>query len=594
MKYIVLLDGLSLFRVLGLAARGRQIYLLDEVSSLPGIRQLLRSFSKLLIAAGRMKRVSDLGGEAEIADIQRGMSLAADWYRPAEKVMLSHLPSGDPRGTGSSYDFAAAKQTVKHGFFYLGVVTFLEKISGTHSFSKQPAITVVGGAPILEEVYRAIKRLPEGIEFQPSRPWNYGINTLIAIMTVSYAIAEVFRLLRLGAGTRPVKTMAFDMLDNPDRMLSQITSTINDPQKDALLVFRNRSDARRMRGHFNGYACVTFGEGSFSPLQAIERVLGNMSDGIRLFRRHSHLAPQLFAQIAKLNVARTRYRALFNRYDIRNFWGRDEYNAEHIIRSEELRRCGAVSIGLVNGINVFGWDVVYRFIDYDRTYVFSPDTFLKYNADNWRLPKGVRQIGAVAMDRDALRRMVREKKTSDIVCFAKGYCDGSDFLDQIEKVARAFPDREVRVSLKKSAGRLGGVEAFIDGLRNAPDNLKIVDDASFDLIAECRYVLSGESSIISEAINLGSIAFFLDTYPSEEIYIYREYPDLSYRDGDRIVERIRSIENGTWRYPVERFAGLADLSGWISFDVIRRDIGLEPIDPPILRCLWPDNPKAFA
>lgn len=594
MRYIVLLDGLSVFRVLGLAARGRQIYLLDEVSSLPGIRQLLRSVSKLLIAAGRMKRVSDLGGEAEIADIQRGMSLAADWYRPAEKVMLSHLPSGVPRGIGSSYDFAAAKQTVKHGFFYLGVVTFLEKISGPHSFAKQPAIRVVGGAPILEEVYRAVKRPPGGIEFRPSMPWNHGINALIAIVTILYAIVEACRLIRLGAGARPAKMMAFDMLDNPDRMLSQITSTIDDPQKDALLVFRNRSDATRMGTYFNGYDCVTFGQGSFSPLQAVERVLGSLSDGIRLFWRYSHLAPQLFAQIAKLNVTCTRYRALFNRYDVRNFWGRDEYNAEHIIRTEELRRRGALSIGLVNGINVFGWDVVYRFIDYDRTYVFSPGAFLKYNADNWRLPDGVRQIGAVAMDRHYLRRMAGEKKTSDIVCFAKGYCDGPDFLDQIAKVARAFPDREVRVSLKKSAGRLGGVEAFVDGLRNAPANLKMVDDASFDLIAECRYVLSGESSIISEAINLGSIAFFLDTYPLDDIYIYREYPDLSYRDGNGIVERIRSIENGTWRYPVERFAGLADLSGWVSFDVIRRDIGLEPIDPPILRSLWPDKPTAVA
>ena len=150
------------------------------------------------------------------------------------------------------------------------------------------------------------------------------------------------------------------------------------------------------------------------------------------------------------------------------------------------------------------------------------------------------------------------------------------------------------VSLKKSATRLGGGDEFFAYLEKAPVNVTLVDDPSFQLIKRCRYVLSGESSIISEAINLGSIAFFLDTYAKDEIYIYRDYPDLSYSDGDGIVDRIRSIENGSWRYPVEKFADLADLSGWISFDVIRRDIGLAPLDPPILADFWSDKPNAAA
>jgi hypothetical protein len=591
MKYIVLLDGLSIFRVLGLAACRREIYLLDEASGVPGIRQLVRWTARLLIAARRMHHVSALGPIAEMADRQRGMSLAVDWYRPAEQVMLSQLCPETTRSLGTEYDFAAAKQTVKHGFFYLGVVTFVEKISGKNATS---ALTVVGGAPVLEGIYRAAKQVPGGIEFRPSRPWNRGVNLFLAIFTVLYAIAEVCRLVRIGVSHRLEKTMAFDMLDNPDRMLLQITNTLENPETDALLVFRNKADAAKMHSHFPRFSRAAFGDGCYSPVQTIAGIARSVWDGIGIYGRYGHLSPALFVQIAKLNVIRLRYRALFNKYKLGNFWGRDEYNAEHVIRSQELRRRGAVSIGLINGINVFGWDVVYRFIDYDRTYVFSPGPFLKYNSENWRVPTGVRQIGAVAMDRKALRSMAGTEKTMDIVCFAKGYCDGADFLDQLRKIAEAFPERNVLVSLKKSAARLGGVEEFVDGLKDAPANLKMVDDPSFDLIAKCRYVLSGESSIISEAINLGSIAFFLDTYAKDEIYIYRDYPDLSYRDGDRIVERIRSIENGSWRYPVEQFADLADLSGWVSFDVIRRDIGLDPLDPPILADFWANRPTAAA
>ena len=244
----------------------------------------------------------------------------------------------------------------------------------------------------------------------------------------------------------------------------------------------------------------------------------------------------------------------------------------------------------MNGINVFAWDVAYRYIDYDITYVYAPGPFLKYNADNWRHPDGVRQIGAFKMPREDVRDMVRQGKSRDVVCFAKNYCDGPEFFRQLYRLGRALPDRTIHVSLKKTAIRLGGHDEFVAAMDDTPPNVKMTDDGSFDLIRRCAYVLSGESSIVAEAINLGSITFFLDTYPEKEIYIYRDYHDLAHRDGEEIARRIRGIEDGTWIYPVKRYADLADISGWLAFDVIRRDVGLEPLDPPILSRFWNSDP----
>jgi hypothetical protein len=224
--------------------------------------------------------------------------------------------------------------------------------------------------------------------------------------------------------------------------------------------------------------------------------------------------------------------------------------------------------------------------------VLSPGPFLKYNADNWRRPEGVRHIGAITLSREEIRDMVRTGKGSDIVCFAKPYCDGEEFLEGVYDIARAFPDRRIHVSVKPTSVRLGGHQAFEAKLAERPPNVVASREKSFSLIKRCRYVVSGESSIISESIHLGSVTFFLDTYAGQPHYVYREYPGLTYSSGRDIADVIKKLECGETRYVAERYSDLADLSGVLSFDVIRRELGLEPLDPPLLAELWTPRTNA--
>jgi hypothetical protein len=45
--------------------------------------------------------------------------------------------------------------------------------------------------------------------------------------------------------------------------------------------------------------------------------------------------------------------------------------------------------------------------------------------------------------------------------------------------------------------------------------------------------------------------------------------------------KIKSIENKTWRYPIEDYEDLVDFSGRIFFDKIREDVGLPAKEPAI-------------
>ena len=184
--------------------------------------------------------------------------------------------------------------------------------------------------------------------------------------------------------------------------------------------------------------------------------------------------------------------------------------------------------------------------------------------------------------------MISDGKSKDVVCFAKPYIDGKEFLDQVFELAKSLPDRQVLISFKRNTTRLGGHEEFLAYIKKAPANIAMASDNSFDMIKTCRYVVGGESAILSEALNLGSFSFFLDSYPEEHQFVYREYSNMSYKRGNDIASRIMEIEAGTWRYPIEEFEDLTDLSGWIGYDVIRREIGLGPKNPPVLAKLWND------
>jgi len=573
--YIVLLDEFSLLQVVRLCRRHKDVYLLDTIPVFPLLSRLVEGVAQRLMVSGLLKHVKELGPTIEIAAMRRRLSPQDDSYRLAEPFMLKHIARDKGDAGDPDYDYAVSKQAVKHGFYYLGVARFLSELTQVGIDS-----VLVGGDPLITE-------LTNGHPVRSARVWCRPFNLALSLIATGYAIWRVLSLIHLKKRKTVESFLAVDSIDNPPRQKKIVTDILDNPAKEALWVFRSRAAYDHLKDQVSDLPCYLPGDGHYSFFSGMTAVWRAVRDGLRLFLRYGGVYPSLHLSLAKLNAIRIGYEAMFNVYKIRYFWGWDEYNVEHIMRSQELRKAGGVSLGLVNGVNVFGSDVVYRFIDYDITYVFSPGPFLKYNRDNWRHPEGVRQIGATALNREEIKAMLAVPKTKDVVVFAKNYCDGAEFLDQVFKIGLALSDRNILISLKRSSIRLGGLDEFLKYINDhAPINVTLVEDLSFDLITRCRYVLSGESSIIAESIHLGSVSFFLDTYPKNDIFIYRDYEELSHRDGDEIARRIKGIEDGSWVYPVQRYAELADISGELCFDVLRRDLGLEPKDPQILKGIW--------
>ena len=575
----MLLSEFTIVRTILLCAKKEDVYLFNADPIFPPAHCLLGLAARVLRRMGRIQDISLLDEHAATSKARMALFPRLDWYARTEEIFINQLQLDCKCPAWPQYDYAARKQSTNYGAEHLMILHFMQEL-----YEKAPNLHLVlhGCSPIIEKIQERLECLPFQTEFKPCRYPRRLVNASLAVMAICRAALQVCRSIKLKPKPRRRVFLAIDAIDNPDRMIPLVNDVLNDVEQQGLYIFRNKTSYERLRSALRDYPVSPYPDGQFG-IPDCAYVCGRaIVDAIRLFRRFGTLDPPLFLQIVKLSASRVHFEGLFNKYDIAYFLARDEYNAEHIIRTQELRRRGAVSLGLLNGVNLFGIDSVFRFCDYDITFVSSPGPYLQYNRDNWRCPEGVRQIGAIAMSRKDIHEMLKQPKSKNIVCFAKNYCDGPVYLDEIFKIARAFPDRELLISLKKSAVRIGGYEEFVSYLEKAPANVRLVDDGSFELIKRHRYVISGESSIVTETINLGCVTFFLDTYPAENLFVYRNYPELSHSTGDAIAQRIAGIERGTWRYPIENFAELSDITGELAADTIRRTMGLSPKDPPVL------------
>jgi hypothetical protein len=583
MTYLVIFNGLTAMRIISLIAMRQTVYLIDVDSQIVGVKHLINLLARYFLIKGWLRTIEELGMSLDQETRLRKIAQPGDWHQKAEPAMLEQLHLAKQIKENEIYDYAAQKQAAKYGDYYLAIYRYIKRILEEDSGIP---LKIVSGNNILQNICEIMEPMPKTIGFENHRTGTWLANILLSIAVVLFSWGRLVRLFRIKRSPRKPVFMAVDLHDGIDLITRLMDDILDDPKSETLYVFRNKFLREKMSTGLPPDKYCTFGDGQFSGIDFACSFFQALLHGFQLFRRFGHTPPTLYLSIAKLNYIRLGYKGLFNKYDITYFFGRDQYNSDHIIRSQELRKRNGTSLGLINGINVFGWDISYRFIDFDRTYVHSRGPLLKYNSDNWRHPNGIRQIGAIKLSRADIKGMMDIAKTRDIVCFAKNYCDGAIFLDELFKVARALPDKQIYISLKKSSMRLEGVEEFVSYLAQAPKNIELVDDFSFDLIKRHSFIISGESSILSEAISLGCYAFFLDTYTDDIRFIYREYPEMSHRDGNEIAERIKGIDNKTWNYPIAQMKDLGDTSGWISFDAIRRDIGLDPKDSKILAGLW--------
>ncbi len=409
--------------------------------------------------------------------------------------------------------------------------------------------------------------LPGKASYVFARAVNLAYSLFVMLISLVWALTHI----RPGAKTPQPIFFAADFINDPrDKIL------YNELEEGGpmLMVRRGGGKSFRPPAELKHHIFCHKRDGVVSLINLLPFIGMVMRDTISLYRYAGMYHPAMFWRVATLPYRRLLLRGLFQRYRPQFFWGRDPYNEDHILRRQEINRVGGKSYAVNTG--TLNWAILsppWRYISYDRYYVFGKGVYKKYYSHTWAADMELVPAGTFTAERRHYAGRF-DCRPSDIAIFISVYTSEPEIAELVFSVAKEFPERKIYLQIKRAFRRFPGAGQLIDDCREFP-NVVYTEDSVYDIFQKVTFGISDPSSVINEALQLGLKSFAFDIPHLQKTNAYREYPDMIITSGTQLIERIRSIENESWHYPTGSLKNVVDMSGIVFFDRIREDMGLE-------------------
>lgn len=572
MTYIICLNELTAAYFVLLSLLGRKPYVLMVDPIFPPLRRSLQSLAERMANAGRAGWIVELCPELQHLWDYHSRIFYHDIFSETEDWQNDYYGFEEVERTVPNYAYGYKHNTCN--YTKKMHIPFLMAHSALKSNEKAKVI----GLP--EDSVKALENYWKQ-SFQPAvkaqwRPVRL-INFFIFVLVLGYSLAWVLSRLRPFSGPPEKIFFAADYIEDPrDMRLYQEVAEGG----TVLLVVRNATKPLESHEELNDFLRCKPTDGRFTlmgMLQAMGFVLG---DGLRLFWRLGDRPTALYYQVAAMPFRKAVLRAFFNRYHPQYFWGRDDYNVEHIFRREELHRVKGVSLGKQHSYSCYTNSYpMWRYISFDKYYVFGRAVYERYLKDTWVDDMDIISVGSFGATReDYAKRLLPRPK--NILVMTSALAGVQEVVDIVRGLAAAFPDKKILLQMKK--GFMDGIldQKFFNDCSKGLANVSPIHGKLYDIFTQASYAFSDPSSVIAEALEFGLSSFLIDILKEQKSCLYREFPGISVTSPEEAVERIRSIESGEWRYPREEYGELLDLSGKNYFDYIREDVGLPAKEKP--------------
>jgi asparagine synthase (glutamine-hydrolysing) len=410
------------------------------------------------------------------------------------------------------------------------------------------------------ELYRDIYKSSPKYSVVPGKIIRRIVNSIYLIGGLAKMVAFILLRLRIFSTPRETVKLGADFIGDPrDKAIYALAGD----QTQVILIPRNQSYWDINKEKFPGYRVENLNSGFFTIGSGLSQISACFKESLFLFYHLNSRSPDLFLAMIRLEYKATLYAALFQKFGFKNFWGRDDYNGEHILRSQALRKQNCRSLGLNHGFPVLASLIPHnRYIDFDVYFTFGIHAYEKYYKDTWPENMQICAAGTFAMNKDRLKIKLSKDKPKDIIIFLKiGFwtIEEDAILEQmVEDIANAFQDRHVFVKFKSwRGGNAEKISILETHWAAVTKNVTVVahGEDPYDLFAKATYVITDPSSIGAEAIQFGMNSLILD-FPSWESLIFRDFPEICFLSTKKAIQRIMSIESGTYIYPREKFESL--------------------------------------
>lgn len=518
-----------------------------------------------------MRRAEDVVPEI-VEDRRRFVAIRRGDYLPHERWMVDHLDHARLEEIDEDDRRPGRHESLK--FMYAGITL----IQDLHRLGQALGPFEIWG--IDADIFAYYRRIhPDGLaRARMTVPRGHMLNLPQAVLIVFVGLFKIVRWLRpFSAAPRRVSLGVDFVVGGFQARHTYIVYQLVDSPQDILWILRAENHAESARILLPSGQWRLIGQtGAMSLRIAAQSAAELCRKVFGLWWRFGDKTPELALLLMMIPLRRLDWRALFGVFRFRHFFGRDDYNVDHILRTQECRRVGTVSVGIAHGIMALNIvEPMVRHTDFDLFYAYGRDIYEKYNRGHWSDRMIVRDVGSWGMNREQIARLPLPRP-NDILFFVTPYIDSLEFLRVGFAIARAFPDRKILVKLKPGSTDALDYPAIARMLtEGAPSNVVWTQEDTYELFLWARYAFGGLSTTVAEAIQYGLASFFLDMDDVANLVHYRAYPQMCVRTAAEAIERIRDIEEGRWVYPRESFAGLIDLSGRVVFDVMRADLGMD-------------------
>lgn len=556
---------------------GRRVFVIDIVAVFPGGRAVLASAIRFLIRHGRLadayvacedaRKIFNRPHYCDYTDIFLKLKGEVAGHFCFDTVTEALGPYALP------YKHTAWQETYDLADHALTIDTILQGKTGRD-------VVFVGVNKNLARIVRAYSgnRTPTTMHDWTWLRWAFNFLQSVGV----YVYILLWSLVRTRIKLPPAKRFFLgSTYANKDHRLITNLEDIADSRDDVCMVFYGRQQAADARRYldFDGFNECLLGDARFTPTSFLRANWNAIRDIVRVYAKTGDCRYTHFRRFVKLVWHRTAYAALFQTYKFRYFWGRDEINADHMIRTQELRKIGGCSVGTHHGMPTTNIVSPHRYFqDFDVLFTFGTHLYETYYQNAFPKHMEIIPIGAFGMSRRQMAS-IPAVRSRDIVIFTNLSLEHESFIATMVALAEAFPDR--KIFFKSKGGYEKPFQALLDQIASIPGNVEICDPdyrLTYDLMINCGYAVSSHSTAGAEAIYYGLKTFILDNQPPNFPLYFRDFPGLCFREPREVVERIRKIEAGETAYPWQAYAGLVDMSNRNPFDVIRERMGLPPKD----------------
>lgn len=562
------INELTAVRFMVAAMLGRIPYVLAIEALFPPLNPLLQRLAETMIARGRARWIIDLAPEYSHVWEYPTRILLYDVFADSEDWQNRHYGFDAADQAAGNYAYAYRQVTcnyVRLKHFPWLLIEAAIRGAGTSAvrFIGLPFDTVSG-----LEAYWGRNFTPM---VKPMRFPNIIANFFTTIAVTKITLAWIVYRIRPGRKAGEPVFFAADYMADPKDMALYDEVADGGP---VLLVQRDPSRKFEPYERLRPYQQCLPRDGFFTLSGALGAIAFVIKDELRLFRHFCRKPPALFYQVATLPWRRAVLRAFFTRFHPKFYWGRDDYNVEHILRRQELHRIGGTSLGINHGYPAYACLFpMWRYISFDRYYAFGRALYERHMKSSWAGDMCVRPVGTYVSSRADYERANIERP-KDIVVFTAAMVGDQRLVKFIRELAGAFSDRKILLQVKhlfvdkKSGGDF--VAACQVGLANVIHTREGV----YALFEKARYAFSDPSTVVVEAIQFGLASWCVDLCPYQRSSLLREFEGLCLSEAGEAIARIRAIESGGSQYPRTSYGELIELSNRPLYDTVREDLGL--------------------